>query len=406
VARLLTSLAIAAGLAANVPTHAYEIDLSVDVRAVSASTDQTSFLYGGGGKLRFDEQHDGLKLGSLHLGYRGDITDTLRLTADAFAYDDHDVNPIDLTELYLAWRPIPHSLLRHELKLGAFYPAISLENRMSGWRTPYSLTPSAINTWIGEELRTIGMEYDLDWLRQQDGHALNLGFNAAVFGWNDPAGTVMASRGWAMHDRQSSLFGRLGTGQSGSGIVNGRTLFYDEIDGRAGYYVGVSAKYRDTLELRALHYDNRGNPATFVPALNDGAWLTRFNSVGVRFTPDAQWTFMWQRLAGETFFGAPAPANSFNFDSSFVLASWQHHAHRLTLRYDDFQSTQYTTNFFFYINDRGHALTFAWLYELNPHLTLVAESLRINSDLSSRVWVGAPTTADERQLQLALRYEL
>lgn len=405
-ARLLTSLAIAAGLAAGAPLHAYEFDLGLDVRAVSASTNQSSFLYGGGGSLRFDEQHDGLRLGSVHLGFRGNLTDTLRVTADAFAYGDHDVNPIDLTELFLAWRPIPDSLFRHELKLGAFYPAISLENRMSGWRTPYSLTPSAINTWIGEELRTIGAEYSLDWLGQQDGHALNLGFNAAVFGWNDPAGTIIAQRGWAMHDRQSSLFGRLGVGASGSGLVNGHTLFYDEIDGRAGYYAGVNAKYRDTLELRALHYDNRGDPATFSPAINDGAWLTRFNSFGVRFTPDDAWTVMWQQLSGETYFGAPAPANYFEFDSSFILASWQHHAHRLTVRFDDFESSQETTNYFFNIDSRGHALTVAWLYELNPHLTLIAESLRIKSDLSDRVWVGTPTAADERQLQLALRYEL
>jgi hypothetical protein len=38
-------------------------------------------------------------------------------------------------------------------------------------------------------------------------------------------------------------------------------------------------------------------------------------------------------------------------------------------------------------------------------VTVVAESLEIDSDLGSRLWVGAPQDARERQLQLALRLE-
>ena len=44
------------------------------------------------------------------------------------------------------------------VKTGAFFPTISLENDDLGWTSPYTLTPSAINSWIGEELRTIGSE--------------------------------------------------------------------------------------------------------------------------------------------------------------------------------------------------------------------------------------------------------
>jgi hypothetical protein len=190
--RLLTSsLATVALCAAADSVRALnsDFDFSADVRAV-ATSETSSYLHGGGGKLRFDDDHDGLRLGSLRLGYRGDLTDTVRLSADAFAYGDDNGSAIDLTELYLSWRPVPHSLWRSEVKLGAFYPPISLEHRMRGWRTPYSLTPSAINTWIGEEIRTVGAEYDLDWLRQQQGSAWDLGITAAAFGWNDPAGTI------------------------------------------------------------------------------------------------------------------------------------------------------------------------------------------------------------------------
>jgi hypothetical protein len=404
--RLLTGAVAALAALSCGAAHAVtsDFDLSLDVRAVAASTGQSSFLNGGGGKLRFDEAHTGLRLGSLRLGYRGDFTNTLRLTAEAFAYGDHDTRPIDFTELYLAWRPIPHSSHRHELKLGAFYAPVSLEHRMRGWRTPYSLSASAINTWIGEELRTIGIEYNYDWLGQQRGQAFNLGFTAAAFGWNDPAGVVIAQRGWALHDRQTTLFGKLG--QPGQGIIDGRTLFYADIDHKAGYYIGGTAKYRGVLELRALHYDNRGDPTKTAPAINDGAWKTQFEAIGARWTPDDSWTLMWQRLTGRTYIGAGSPPNCWLFDSDYLLASWLHGANRLTARADRFYMQQNVSYFDFYHYDRGHALTLAWLYEFNPKLTLIAEALQVKSDLASRAWLGAPESARERQLQLALRLEL
>jgi hypothetical protein len=381
-----------------------DFDLSLEVRAVSVSSSQQSFLYGGGGKLRFDEQHKGLQLGSLRLGYRGDLTDTLRLTGEAFAYGDHNAKVIDLTELNLAWRPIPGSLSRHELKVGAFYAPISLEHRMRGWRTPYSLTPSAINSWVGEELRTVGVEYNYDWLGQQAGHAISLGFTGAVFGYNDPAGVVIALRGWGLHDRQNSLFGTIG--KPGQGIVDGRRLIYPDIDHRPGYYLGGSANYRGVFELRALHYDNRGDPAIMAPQINDGAWKTQFESLGARYTPNDHWTFMWQRLAGRTYIGAQLPPNCWLFDSDYWMASWLHGANRLSARLDDFHMHQNISYFGSFNFDNGHAATVAWSYQLNSRLTLIAEALRVKSDLRSRVSIGASVPATERQLQLALRLEL
>ena len=79
---------------------------------------------------------------------------------------------------------------------------------MHGWRSPYTLSFSAINTWVGEELRTIGAEYSLDWLGRSHGHDFDFTLSAAGYGWNDTAGTVIATRGWGLHDRQSTLFGR------------------------------------------------------------------------------------------------------------------------------------------------------------------------------------------------------
>jgi hypothetical protein len=400
-------LALGLGLLLAVPeaTCAGELDLSVDLRAVSSDATDTR-LGGALGKLRYDANHEGLRLGYLRLGYRGDLTSTLRFAAEAVSYGDHDVNPIDVAEMYLDWRPIPESAWRSRVKLGAFYPEISLENRMRGWRSPYTLSFSAINTWVGEELRTIGAEYSLDWLGLAHGHSFEFSGSAAVYGWNDPAGTVIASRGWALHDRQSTLFGRFA---NPGGPLGSHTLFYDDLDKRAGYYLSSSFRYRGLLELRALHYDNRANLAAASQRINEDAWETYFDSLGARWTPTARITMIGQWLHGHTYVDTYVPHNAWSFQSKFLLASWKQERWRYSVRFDRFDMRQTASNFYqligFYLSDDGHAWTVAAQRSLGEHWNAALEAIKVTSDTSMRNFLGAPTAARERQLQLALRYE-
>jgi hypothetical protein len=309
---------------------------------------------------------------------------------------------VDLLEAVLDWRPLPESAWRSNVRVGAFYAPLSLENRMRGWRSPYTLSASAINTWVGEELRTIGVEYNLDWLGSLEGRDLDLGLTTAAYGWNDPAGIVIALRGWSVHDRQTALFGRVG--QPGQGLVDGRTLFYDDIDGRVGFYGGGTLRWRGLVELRALRYDNRGDPTIEAPAIRDWAWSTRFNSVGLRVTPDEHWTFIWQGMRGIT--EAQSPTNTWLFDSQFVLASFAHGAHRLSARAERFSTSHVASTFGFSNSQRGSAWTAAWTLELSPRTSVAMEGLWLRSRLPARAALGAPTNASERQLQLALRMDL
>ena len=113
------------------------------------------------------------------------------------------IDPVDLTEAYLEWRPVPRSANRYRIKVGAFYPRISLENVGPGWGSPYSISPSAINTWVGEELRSVGMEFTWSRRLKMLGDAHTFSLNAALFAGNDPAGGLIAWKGWSIHDRQS-----------------------------------------------------------------------------------------------------------------------------------------------------------------------------------------------------------
>ena len=301
--RLLMGAAALLALAVALSSPDWEAD--VDVRLVS-SQGERSVTNGGLGTLRYDDTQSGLRLGRARFAVSEALGEVWSLHLDASSWGDRDRNPVDLTEAYLQFRPYPFAGgYRFRLKAGAFYAPISLENRSAGWESPYTLSYSAINTWLGQELRTIGAEGQIDWLGTHTGHAFDLALTGGVFGWNDPAGVVIADRGFSLSDRQTTLFGRVGA--SHSGPLRPMALF-GEIDHRAGFYTGVEARYFDRVVVRALHYDNRGDPAAFDAASRNFAWNTHFNAAGVRAESGNGWTAIAQYLDGET---AVAPASGY-----------------------------------------------------------------------------------------------
>jgi hypothetical protein len=377
----------------------WEIDL--DARLVS-SDGRRSFVNGGLGTLRYDHTESGLRLGRARFALSEALGEVWSLRLDASAWGDSDRNPADLTEAYLQFRPYPFNGYRFRLKAGAFHAPISLENRAPGWESPYTLSYSAINTWLGEELRTIGAEGQLDWLGTRTGHGFDLALTAGVFGWNDPAGVVIATRGFALDDRQSTLFGRVGS--SNSSALQPMALFH-EIDGRAGFYAGVEGRYLDRVVVRALHYDNRANPEAFDSAIQDFAWQTRFNSVGVRAESVNGWAAIAQWLDGETYIEPGGTYLGWPFRARFALVSRQLRNHRLSIRYDSFAVDSETADGSG--AQHGHAWTAAYVFEPDTHWRFTLEWLRVTSDTVNRALeLGAPRVATETQVQLAVRFAL
>lgn len=367
----------------------------IDVRWVHASSD-TSFLYGGPGQLRFDSTHEDLRLGRAFLEPSLRFADTLTLKAVVDAYADDNWNSVNLSEFYLSWRPFPTNSIRWSAKVGAFFMPVSLENRGHGWSDVYTITPSALNTWIGEEFRTIGTEVEARWLGASQGYAGDVALVAAVYAWNDPAGVLLAERGFVMADRPSGLFGTL---------QNPRIGFYHEVDRRPGYYAGIDWHHGDWFELRALHYDNLANLDTYTEA-GGSAWRTAFDSIGARLEPDAHWTFIVQALTGNTQVrDAPQdPRFSMNLRASFALASFEWRGERLTARYDDFNTHQLSGFYGPPDNDAGHAWTLAWSHRFTNSWEFAAEWIRLIGGNPARTELSLPAPFNESQLQLALRY--
>ena len=396
-----TAIGLVAALLCAAPAQA-EIEASLDLRLVD-SDGRPSFMDGGLGKLRFDATDDGLNLGRARFAWRGAPGGNWHATLDLSAWSFDDRHIVDVTEALLEWRPVPQSAWRSNLKIGAFYPPVSLEHRAPGWTNPYTLSSSALNTWVGEELRTIGVGYEIEHLGQQSGSAFDFGLNAAVFGWNDPAGVVVAFRGFAMHDRQTPLFGRIGTYAYGGPE---QRVIFAEIDRRAGFHFGGYVKHDSGVELRAMHYDNRGDPSVYMPSIDDFAWRTRFDSVGLRYDGPAGLTVIAQWLQGDTAAG-PGSASLWDFEAAFALLAKDFGPLRLALRYDDFSTTQIQSAWPGPLGiERGDALTFDVTWAVREHVELIAEWMEIRSYFNGRYALGEPPAADERILQLALRLTL
>lgn len=396
--RVATSLLLA--LICTVARAEGQLDLSADLRLIAADG-RSSWLNDGLGKLRFDEDHDGLQVGRLRAAWNQPFGETLNLRIDASLWRLNDHNAFDLTEAYLEIRPYPNAGWRSRIKIGAFFAPISLEHRAAGWTNPYTISSSAINTWVGEELRTIGAEYSLEWLGTRLGHDFDAGLIAAIYGWNDPAGVLVASRGWTLHDRQTTLFDRVG--ESGNGPVPGRVLF-KEIDSRPGYYLGAHLRYLDRVELRYTRYDNRADPEAYDAGINDFAWLTYFDSIGLRFETANGWTMIAQWLDGETVIEPETGYEEWKYSSKFVLVSKALGRHRLSVRADWFDTNHFESSWPPGLQETGSAWTAGYSFERNQHWSLAVEAMQIKSDVLQRAALGEPTDATERQLQLQLRY--
>ena len=384
--------------------NAHELTLQADMRAVVVDSPLASFTEGGLGVLRFDEEHDGLQLGRLLIDVAGPLAETIHYTVTASATDDGDQNAIDLTEAYVDWRPYPQSEWRWRTRGGAFYAPISLENRAIGWQSLYSLSPSSINTWVGEEMRTIGLEVASTSLGRPAARSFDVTFVAAAYGWNDPMGVLILQRGWGIHDRQTPLFGSLPRPLVRD--PNNRTLeFFDEIDDRIGYYVGAEIKWRNDSLVRLLRYDNLGDPDD--ATAKEPAWRTKFDSMGVRLELPFEISLLTQLMLGETEAGPQGNGRGqflLEYWAYYLLASQKSGSHRYTLRYDRLYTDLERGAGALRSEQNAIAWTAAYLYDLNDHWQFALEGIRISGSLAQRALVGQPVSAVERQLQLAVRY--
>jgi hypothetical protein len=407
---LLAAILFAAlGLPAHADVQLGDLSLSgyADFRVI-APPSETAWLNGGLSKFRYGDSAGNFRFAEAVLqgSYRmsDDFSAVLVLRGEP-----EQRTGIDMLEGYVSWHPVAVGPVSWSVKTGAFFPTISLENDDLGWTSPYTLTPSAINSWIGEELRTIGSEAIV---RYDTGVIGTLSLTASVFCCNDPAGVLIADRGWAMDDRPSGVFGDLREPDATLRLFHedfpSRTPLFDEIDGRPGWYAGLSWQMPGIGKLTALRYDNEGDPNKVSGEY--AAWDTRFWSYGARTSID-HLTLIAQGLQGTTVIGTSFGLSRTRFQSAFLLGSYDladlgAEDWRVSLREDLFQ-TRHPAATPSVMNEDGDAVTASLSWQHYDWLRITGELIAMQSRRREYLLDGFPAASvSQQQFQISARFFL
>jgi len=286
-----------------------------------------------------------------------------------------------------------------------------MENVERGWSSPYTMSSSAINTWVAEELRSVGAELSYSRKPVSLGGAHEFSVNAAVFWHNDPAGSLLAWKGWSVHDRQTRYSDKLPLPplpQIQPGMMFAAQDPYvepiREIDDRASYYVNAEWRYGKRLLVRAMHYDNRADPESIISG--QYGWTTKFDHVGLQMTLPGDIGLIAQWMSGSTVMGPVmngAHVVDVEYDSYFMLLTRAFGKHRVSARYDNFDITQNDSTPEDNNPEYGLAWTVGYQYSYSDKISLATEWLSIKTHRCALVYYGLDPTVTERQFQFTVK---
>lgn len=379
----------------------FSFDGYVDARLIAPPSEE-SWLKGGLGKLRFGSAGGGLTGRFVEAVGEANwrIVPELAMVVSA-RIEPEQRTGVGVLESYMRYRPVSTDALQWSVRAGAFFPPVSLENDDIGWTSPYTLTPSAIDSWIGDELRTIGAEGDVEWHSPVG----TLTLIAAIFGVNDPAGVLMADRGWSLDDRPTALFETLhepNTTLTLLGLASpDRTPLFKEIDNRAGWYGSLAWDIPGYGFAQLLYYDNDADPSAHDQDYY--AWRTKFWSAGAK-TRVSGVALIGQAMTGTTEI-APYPPVSWttHFWSAYGLASYDFDDWRVSARGDVFGTGQNGPAFFNLFTEHGCAGTGALSWLPKDWLRVTAEFIRLDATRPERAAAGLSKNETDNQFQLSLR---
>jgi hypothetical protein len=235
------------------------------------------------------------------------------------------------------------------LRAGGLIPPMSWEHPDVAWSTRYTLTPSAIGSWVGEEVRALGAEGV--WERELFPSAKSR-LTAGLFSGGDHIGYLLWLRGWTLDDYQGSL---------------NQEYFYagklitpsQELDGRLGYYGRADFSFFDhAVETGGGYWTNNANdkmglpvagPATFDNFMTQPFRVSLFHYGGK--LEWRRWALISQYLKA-TITSLSLPAQ--DYYSAYVLGSAEFGRARLSARYDRFWIP---SSFAGASSESGHAFT-------------------------------------------------
>jgi len=392
--------------------YALEQELSGLIDFRYTSTDSfDSYIKGGYGKFRYSDGNK-VSLAQLALHYKLDWENNFSFHLITNAYGDDENNNIGITESYLKYLSIPTDKgYRYQFRAGFMYPKISLENNATGWSSPYTLSYSTMNTWIGEEVKHIGLETSVTKLGKFSGDAFDLTLDLSLFTHNDPNGSMLSWHGWTQSSRQSFWnekldfphFPALYPGQALENQARQSDPFL-ELDSNVGYHINGEWNLRRKVKLSLGYYDNRGG----VDIVENGQydWQTKFSHIGVKWQLSNDLLLIAQQMSGDTRMRVVGNLDvvAINFNNACVLLSKKWDAHRITARIEKFDVEDIDHITGDDNNEDGKSATLSYAYRMNKNFFVHLEYNWIDSNRFSRYYHHLETDTTESQFQLAGRY--
>lgn len=353
----------------------------VAARGITA-TGPPSWLEGGFGRLEGGGDRDTL-LASAHVGidwmpskyFNVHVSGTARLDPEEFGGEQAGV-----VEAYADARAI-FGLDEIRLRAGQFFLPTSRENKDPLWASPYTINFSALNTWIGQEVRPIGV--DLEY-RKTTGRGHVISTAATAFRGNDTMGSLLAWRGWTVGDRLSTYGEVLPLPPIGSLDTfffrqrdDGSKPFGPDLDGKTG----VSGRIRYSIPPRAqvqyTYLDNRGDRALY---RGEYAWATKFHLVGAELGDPDGLSIAGEFMKGRTEMGLFDVYVEADFHAAYLLLSDKRDRNRWTARFDLFGTDELDFTEGESNDESGRSWTLTWMFDLTPNIRTAVEFTQVTGD--------------------------
>jgi hypothetical protein len=409
--RVLSLVAVLALLAASPARAQFEVHGVASARGLVVES-QRSWLEGGFGRLTegAGEPEDALPAvrGQLHLGldWRPGAIWLVRASGVLQGEPDSSLGQrAGVVEAFVQAQPDLSARTVLRVRAGVFFPPTSLENVDRLWQSPYTVTLSAWNTWVGEEVRLGGLE--TAWILQ--GARDRVEVAGAAIGLNDSSGALLAWRGFALGDRLTTMgellpLPPLTTLDPGGAFDKQRddgTRPVEELDNRVGWHARVRYAREGRFRLQAAFTDNRGDRA-----LHRGqyAWRTWFAQAGLEANLGPDLTLIAEGALGDTGMGLPAPSNrvDLRFRTGYALLSWSRGPFRVSGRLEAFDNEDRDgvaePN-----GEDGWALTGAVFWQATRLLRVGAEYLDVHAQRPAAAFSGADPDTDAQRAMLELR---
>lgn len=291
------------------------------------------------------------------------------------------------------------------VRAGQFFLPTSRENVDPLWTSPYTISFSALNSWIGEEVRPIGVD-----LQVQPNFYLTAG--ATAFRGNDTMGTLLAWRGWSVGNRLS-VYGEalplpplFSIGKPGyfRWQRDGTTAIGRDLKEHNGW----SARVRGTLPERALiqvtHVVSGGDRELYK---DEYSWDTKYTLVSAEIGSRDATILAAEYMNGSAGMGEWDPAHAFvqtDFSAGYLLVSRKMGRLRGSARFDVFATTDRDHSIAETNKEHGRSWTLAAFYEPHEHTRVGLEFVQITGRRIAAEESGFDGNTDGRTVTLEVRY--